>query len=141
MRGQPLSDSEIDYRMALRSAARNYQRSLLITAGIAAVGLAVLWATVSLQAGVLFCAGLGLGVLNSQMVQRSLVRAVTEGTADRKAITLGVLRRLALITALAAGLAYFYRPDGWLVFVGLMIFQMLTIATVLGGLARQVKRS
>jgi hypothetical protein len=38
-------------------------------------------------------------------------------------------------------LAYFYRPDGWLVFVGLMIFQMLTIATVLGGLARQVKRS
>ena len=74
------------------------------------------------------------------MVQRSLVRAVTRARRPH-GHTLGVLRRLALITALAAGLAYFYRPDGWLVFVGLMIFQMLTIATVLGGLARQVKRS
>ena len=138
---QHLSDREINYQMALRSASHNYYRSLVITAAIGVVGLVVVGLAVSLTAGVCFVAGLGLGVLNSQMVQRSLVRAVTDGTADKKAISFGVLKRLALITVLAAGIAYFYRPDGLMVFVGLMIFQMLTVATVLGGLARQVKGS
>jgi hypothetical protein len=140
MSAQGLSDKEIDYRMALRSAARNYSKSLLLSAIIGVVGLVVLSLTVSIDAGILFCVGLGLGVLNSQLVQRSLVRAVTEGRADRKAISFGVLRRLSLITALAVGIALLYRPDGLLVFVGLMIFQMLSLATVLGGLARQVRR-
>jgi hypothetical protein len=140
MSAQGLSDKEIDYRMALRSAARNYNKSLLLSAVIGVVGLVVLAITVSIDAGILFCVGLGLGVLNSQLVQRSLVRAVTEGRADRKAISFGVLRRLSLITALAVGIALLYRPDGLLVFVGLMIFQMLSLATVLGGLARQVRR-
>jgi len=141
MSTQGLSDKEIDYRMALRSAARNYNKSLLLSAIIAVVGLVVLSLTVGLDAGILFCVGLGLGVLNSQLVQRSLVRAVTEGRADRKAISFGVLRRLSLITALAVGIALLYRPDGLLVFVGLMIFQMLSLATVLGGLARQIRRT
>jgi hypothetical protein len=140
MSAQDLSDKEIDYRMALRSAARNYNKSLLLSAIIGVVGLVVLSLTVSIDAGILFCVGLGLGVLNSQLVQRSLVRAVTEGRADRKAISFGVLRRLSLITALAVGIALLYRPEGLLVFVGLMIFQMLSLATVLGGLARQVRR-
>lgn len=136
-----LTDKEIDYKLALRSAARNYNKSLVLSAVVAAVGLVVLSLTLSLDAGILFCAGIGLGVLNSQMVQRSLVKAVTEGRADRKAISFGVLRRLSLITALAVGIAVLYQPTGLLVFIGLMIFQMLSLATVLGGLARQVRRS
>jgi hypothetical protein len=136
-----LSDREIDYKLALRSAARNYNKSLVLSAVVAVVGLVALWLTVSLDAGILFCVGIGLGVLNSQLVQRSLVRAVTEGRADRKAISFGVLRRLSLITVLAVGIAVLYRPVGILVFIGLMIFQMLSLATVLAGLARQVRRA
>jgi hypothetical protein len=135
-----LSDKEIDYRLALRSAARNYSKSLVLSAAIAVVGLVGLWITVSIDAGILFCVGIGLGVLNSQLVQRSLVRAVTEGRADRKAISFGVLRRLSLITVLAVGIAVLYRPTGLLVFIGLMIFQMISLATVLATLARQVRR-
>lgn len=136
-----LSDQEIDYKLALRSAARNYNKSLVLSAVVGVVGLVALWLTVSVDAGILFCVGIGLGVLNSQLVQRSLVRAVTDGRADRKAISFGVLRRLSLITLLAVGIALLYRPDGLLVFVGLMIFQMLSLATVFGGLARQVRRA
>jgi ATP synthase I chain. len=139
MSAQHLSDKEIDYKLALRSAARNYNKSLLISAILGLVGLVVLSLTVSIDAGILFCVGLGLGVLNSQLVQRSLVRAVTDGRSDRKAISFGVLRRLSLITALAVGIAVLYRPEGLLVFIGLMIFQMVSLATVLGGLARQVR--
>jgi hypothetical protein len=141
MSTEHLSDQEIDYRLALRSAARNYSKSLVLSAAIAVVGLAGLWITVSIDAGILFCVGIGLGVLNSQLVQRSLVRAVTDGRTDRKAISFGVLKRLSLITLLAVGIAVLYRPIGLLVFIGLMVFQMLSLATVLGGLARQVRRS
>lgn len=141
MSTQPLSDQEIDYRLALRSAARNYSKSLVMSAVIAAVGFVALWITVSLDAGILFCIGIGLGVFNSQLVQRSLVRAVTDGRTDRKAISFGVLKRLSLITLLAVGIAVLYRPTGLLVFIGLMIFQMLSLATVLAGLARQVRRA
>jgi len=140
MSTEHLSDKQIDYQLALRSAARNYTKSLLLSAVVGVVGLVVLSLTVSLDAGILFCVGIGLGVLNSQLVQRSLVKAVTEGRADRKAISFGVLRRLSLITVLAVGIAVLYRPVGLLVFIGLMIFQMLSLATVLGGLARQVRR-
>jgi hypothetical protein len=139
MSTQHLSDKEIDYKLALRSAARNYNKSLLISAILGVVGLVVLSLTVSLDAGILFCVGLGLGVLNSQLVQRSLVRAVTDGRSDRKTISFGVLRRLSLITLVAVGIAVLYRPEGLLVFIGLMIFQMISLATVLGGLARQVR--
>lgn len=141
MSTQPLSDQEIDYRLALRSAARNYSKSLVLSAVIAVVGFVALWITLSLDAGILFCVGIGLGVLNSQLVQRSLVRAVTDGRTDRKAISFGVLKRLSLITLLAVGIAVLYRPTGLLVFIGLMIFQMLSLVTVLAGLARQVRRA
>ena len=60
------------------------------------VGFVALGSTVSLDVGILFCVGLGLGVLNSQLVQRSLVRAVTDGRPDRKTISFGMLRRLSL---------------------------------------------
>jgi ATP synthase I chain len=96
---------------------------------------------VSLDAGVLFCVGLGLGVVNSQLVQRSLVRAVTDGRSDRKSVSLGVLRRLGLITAIAVAIAILYQPDGWVVFIGLMVFQMITLGTVLVSLSRQVRGS
>ena len=139
MSTEPITDKEIDYQLALRSAARNYNKSLLISAIVGLIGFVVLWLTVSLDAGILFCVGLGLGVLNSQLVQRSLVRAVTDGRSDHKTISFGVLRRLSLITLLAVGIAVLYRPEGLLVFIGLMIFQMISLATVLGGLARQVR--
>ena len=141
MSTEHVTDKEIDYQLALRSAARNYNKSLLISAIVGLIGFVVLLLTVSLDAGILFCVGLGLGVLNSQMVQRSLVRAVTDGRSDRKTISFGVLRRLSLITLLAVGIAVLYRPEGLLVFIGLMIFQMISLATVLGGLARQVRRA
>jgi hypothetical protein len=137
----PLSDREIDYKLALRSAARNYNRTLVMAAVLAVVGFLVLTLAGAFAAGVLFVVGLALGVLNSQLVQRSLVTAVTMGNTDRKAIGFGVLKRLSLVTAIAVVIAFAYQPNGWVVFVGLTAFQMLIMVTVFGGLARQVRRA
>jgi hypothetical protein len=135
------SDAEIDYKLALRSAARNYNRTLVMAAGLAVAGFLVLTLTGSFGAGVLFVVGIVLGVVNSQLVQRSLVTAVTMGTTDRKAIGLGVLKRLSLVTAVAVVIAFTYEPNGWVVFVGLTAFQLLIMIMVFGGLARQVRRA
>jgi hypothetical protein len=135
------SDREIDYKLALRSAARNYNRTLVLAAAIAVAGFLVLTVTGSFSAGVLFVAGIALGVVNSQLVQRSLVTAVTRGDTDRRAIGFGVLKRLSLVTVIAFVIAFAYQPNGWVVFVGLTVFQMLIMVTVFGGLARQVRRA
>jgi hypothetical protein len=141
MTDQSLSDGEIDYRLALRSAARNYNRVLVATAVAAVLGFALLATTVAFAAGVLYVVGLGLGVFNSQLVQRSLARAVTGGDVQRKAIAFGVLRRLAIVTAVAVAIALAYRPYGWLVFMGLTLFQLLLMLMLFTGLARQVRRA
>lgn len=135
-----LTDQEIDYKLALRTAARNYNRTLVASAVVAGGGFVALAIWVGLDAAVLFVVGVGLGVVNSQLVQRSLARAVTSGHTDRKAIGFGVLRRLSLVTAVAVLIAFVYQPYGWVVFAGLTVFQMLIMATVLGGLARQVRQ-
>ena len=141
MTNPPLTDRQIDYKLALRSAARNYNRTLILAAAVGVAGFLVLTLTVSLSAGVLFAVGIGLGVVNSQLVQRSLVTAVTNGDTDRKQIGFGVLKRLSVVTVFAFLIALAYQPNGWIVFVGLTTFQMLITVTLFGGLARQVRRA
>lgn len=141
MTGHPLSDGEIDYRMALRSAARNYNRTLVIAAVLAVAGFIAITLAVGADGGVLFVVGVALGALNSHLVARSLARAVSSETVNRKAIAGGALRRLMVVTAVAVALAFLYQPDGWLVFMGLTVFQLLIMVTFFAGLARQVRRA
>lgn len=140
MNDQQLTDAEIDYRLALRSAGRNYNRTLVMSAVVAVAGFVALTFLVGVGAGVLFVVGIGLGVLNSQLVQRSLARAVTGGHLQRKAVAFGVVRRLSLVTLIAVAIAFLYQPVGWLVFMGLTVFQLLIMVMVFAGLARQVRR-
>lgn len=141
MTDQHVPDGEIDYRFAMRSAARNYSRTLVVAAVVAVAGFAALTAAAGVESGALFVVGIGLGVLNSHLVQRSLARAVTGGDLQRKAIAFGVLRRLAVVTAIAFAIAIIYQPVGWLVFMGLTVFQLLIMVMVFAGLARQVRRA
>ena len=141
MTNPPLTDRQIDYKLALRSAARNYNRTLILAAAVGVAGFLVLALTVSFSAGVLFAVGIGLGVVNSQLVQRSLVTAVTNGDTDRKQIGFGVLKRLSVVTVFAFLIALAYQPNGWIVFIGLTTFQFLITVTLFGGLARQVRRA
>ena len=73
MTNPPLTDKQIDYKLALRSAARNYNRTLILAAAVGVAGFLVLAVTVSLSAGVLFAVGIGLGVVNSQQIGRAHV--------------------------------------------------------------------
>jgi hypothetical protein len=109
-------------------AKGNLRRSIILASclGVAAVLVTGLFGHVLI--GVFACVGLGLGALNSYMVQRAVVRyAASEASNKKGRFTRSVLGRLALITALALGTAFLVRPDGVGIFVGLAFFQLLMI--------------
>jgi hypothetical protein len=133
-------DNPVGVHLALRSAARNYRRALLIAVTLGAVSLIALTIVGQYLAGILLCVGLGLGAYNSKLVQRSIARFTASGNAGRKALMVSVFRRLALVSVVAFAIAYLYRPVGWVVLVGLALFQMLMLGTVFGRLFQEVRR-
>jgi hypothetical protein len=121
-------------RQALEQAASKYNKALLIAAVV------VLAFFGNADAGLLLCVGLGLGVVNSMLVQRSLATSIERGEPDRKGLTLGMLKRLVIVSAVAFAIAIVYPPHGWFVFLGLATFQMLVMSMVFGSLVREVRR-
>jgi hypothetical protein len=134
-------DTSTDSRDALKAAARKYNYALIIAAVGGLVSLIVLTVAGLFDAGVLLCVGLALGVVNMQLVQRSLASSVAAGEPNRKALTMSMLRRLVIVSAIAFAIALLYQPHGWVVFVGLAAFQLLIMSTVFGGLIREVRRA
>ena len=107
-------------------------RRPLIVAGILGVaGLVVTTVLGHPVMGILGCIGLGLGVFNHRLLQRSVVKAVSVENPTRKALGVSSMRRLFLITALAVAFGIFLRPDGLGVFVGLAVFQIIVVTNTL----------
>jgi hypothetical protein len=92
-------------------------------------------------AGAFFCAGLGLGLFNTALVQRSAARFAASGEPNKRRFAISVLARLALITGLALGLALALRPEGLMVFAGLVVCQLLMIFMASIPLVKELRRS
>jgi hypothetical protein len=135
------------------AVARGYRFALILAfvVGVAAVAACAL--TGYPVAGLFICVGLGLGGWNSRRLwtdTEKLTAAAPETDIDPStALFKGVPmkgpalaasgKRLALITVFAFLVALAYRPLGWTVFLGLVLFQVLMMATVLGPLRRVVQ--
>jgi len=99
-----------------------------MAAGIGAVAVLVSGLLGHVLVGVFACMGLGLGAMNTFLVQRAVVRYAASEAPNKKArFTRSVLGRLAVITVLAVGVALLVRPDGVGVFGGLAFFQLLLV--------------
>jgi hypothetical protein len=92
-------------------------------------------------AGTFFCGGLGLGLFNTALVQRSAARFAARNAPNKRLFAVSVLARLALITGLAVGLALTLRPDGLAVFAGLAAFQLLMILMASVPLVKELRQS
>jgi hypothetical protein len=110
-------------------AVLNLRRPVLIAAAVGAVGLIVAAVFGHPVMGILGIIGLGLGVFNTRLLQRSVVKVIASENPSRTAIGRQAVPRLMLITALAIALGIFLRPDGLGVFLGLAVFQVIIIAT------------
>jgi hypothetical protein len=88
------------------------------------------------------CLGVGLGLLNTVLVQRTARRFAAGDDPHKKRRSAGnVLGRLALITLLAVAFAMLIRPDGLGVFLGLAAFQFVMIFAVAVPLLKELRRT
>lgn len=111
------------------SAARiiNLRRPLLISAGVGAAGLVISALFGHVVMGILGCVGLGLGLMNTRMLQRDVVKVISSDNPAKKAVGMLSARRLVVITLIAVALGIFVRPDGLGVFFGLAVYQFINI--------------
>jgi hypothetical protein len=125
---------------ALVDVSRRYRLVLIACpiAGLAAlIGLSVLGYPV---AGAAFCAGLFMGFINSRMVIAQAAKYTRLANPDKRALTLGVLQRLGVLTAIALLIAFAFRPQGFTVLIGLAVFQVLMMGSTTGAMVRQLRR-
>jgi hypothetical protein len=90
-------------------------------------------------AGAAFCAGLFMGFINSRMVIAQAAKFTQMENPDKRALTFGVLQRLGALTAIALLIALAFRPQGFTVFVGLAVFQLLMMGAATGAMVRQLR--
>jgi len=119
----------------------NLRRAMPIAAGLGAVSFVVLAPMGYPLAALFFWGGLGLGLLNTSLVQRSAARFAASGDPNKRRFAVSVLARLSLITALAVGLALALQPEGLGVFAGLAIFQLVMIFIASVPLVRELRQS
>lgn len=134
---------------AMQAAAANVpaatvldlRKPVLVAIFVGCVGLVVCGVLGHIMAGVLGIVGMGLGVLNTRLLQKSVAKVIASENPSKKAIGRSSVPRLLLITGLAVALGIFVRPDGLGVFFGLVVFQMIIIGTTAGYVMKQRRNS
>jgi hypothetical protein len=122
-------------------AVVNLRRATPIAACLGAASFGVLAPMGYPLAAVFFCGGLGLGLLNTVLVQRSAARFAASGDSTKRRFAVSVLARLTLITGLAVGLALVLQPEGLAVFAGLAALQLLMIFIASVPLVKELRQS
>jgi len=122
-------------------AVVNLRRATPIAACLGAASFVVLAPMGYPLAAVFFCGGLGLGLLNTVLVQRSAMRFASRADLNKRRFAVSVLGRLTLVTGLAVGLALARQPEGLAVFAGLAALQLLMIFITSLPLVKELRQS
>lgn len=117
------------------------RRAVPFAAGLGAASFVVLAPMGYPLAAVFFSGGLGLGLFNTMLVQRSAARFTASGDPNKRRFAVSVLARLSLITGLAVGLALALQPEGLAVFAGLAAFQLIMIFVASVPLIKELRQS
>ncbi|MGH3319401.1 MAG: hypothetical protein ACRDN9_04320 [Streptosporangiaceae bacterium] len=112
---------------------------LIVTPVVGAIGVVASVLLGHPVAGVTFCGGLLLGLVNNNLTMSSVARLAASGSQAKKPLMVSALWRLAAITAIALFVGFTFRPDGFAVLVGLAIFQFLLLGSASGALIREFR--
>lgn len=123
-----------------RSVYRHFRLALVIAAALGVVALGVGFAVGHPMAGGFTVVGLILGTYNARRLWNDTTSLRGEITDARKQMGVKSLRRLGLVTLLAVLFAIGWRhDDGWAVFMGLVVFQLLMMALLIKPLKHAVR--
>ncbi len=79
--------------------------------------------------GVFFGVGLGLGLLNAVLVQRSVDAITAEAHPLKRKMALNSATRLLVLTVIGLTIAFIFRPQGLGVLFGMALFQVVLVIT------------
>jgi hypothetical protein len=116
---------------ALPDLARVSRRTMLTALGFGVAGLLVCAAFGAPLVGLGICLGVGGGVVNFRMVQRSVVKVSGRGDENyKKPLASNTVVRLGALTVLSLGLLFLSFELGLGVMVGLAGFQFFLLLNV-----------
>jgi hypothetical protein len=125
------------------AVARGYRFALIIALLLGVAAMAACALTGYPLAGMFICVGLALGGWNSRKLWTDTEKLVdgsqTAGEKWRGPAATASAKRLGMITVFAFLVALAYRPLGWTVFIGLLIFQVLLMSVIARPLTRIVR--
>jgi hypothetical protein len=125
------------------AVARGYRFALILAFIFGAAALVACALTGYALAGMFISVGLGLGAWNSRRLWSDTEKLVdgskTPGEKWRGPAATASAKRLGLITLIAFLVALAYRPLGWTVFIGLLVFQVVLMAALAKPLSRVVR--
>jgi len=125
------------------AVARGYRFALILAFVLGAAALVACALAGYALAGMFICVGLGLGGWNSRRLWTDTEKLVdgsqTPGEKWRGPAATASAKRLGLITLIAFLVAIAYRPVGWTVFIGLLVFQVVLMAALAKPLSRVVR--
>jgi uncharacterized protein (DUF58 family) len=104
-------------------------RLFVICLALAAVAIAAAASLGHVWFGAFFGIGLGLGLLNAVLVQRSVESITAEAHPLKRKMALNSATRLLVITVIGLTIAFVFRPTGLGVVFGLALFQVLLVLT------------
>lgn len=79
--------------------------------------------------GAFFGIGLGLGLLNAILVQRSVESITAEDHPLKRKMALNSATRLLVMTVIGLTIAFIFRPQGLGVLFGMALFQVLLVVS------------
>jgi hypothetical protein len=118
-----------DAPLVFPSVAFRPVRLLAICVALAALAALAAGLLGHVMFGVFFGAGLGLGLLNAVLVQRSVEAITAQDHPLKKKMVLNSATRLLVITVIALTVAFIFRPTGLGVMFGLAVFQVLLVVS------------
>ena len=108
---------------------------------VALTGLAMLAAGLlgHIMVGVFFGIGLGLGLLNAVLVQRSVEAITAEAHPLKRKMALNSATRLLVMTVIGLTIAFIFRPQGLGVVFGMALFQVVLVLSTALPVMRKIK--
>jgi hypothetical protein len=120
------------------AVARGYRNALIIAGVLGLASIAAGFAAGAPFVGPFICVGLGLGAYNARKLWSDTSSLDGDVSRAKTAVMKTSLSRLGIITVFAVLVALVYRQDGWAVFVGLVIFQLVMMSLLIKPLRRVI---
>jgi hypothetical protein len=120
------------------AVARGYRNALILAAVLGVIALGAGFAAHQPWVGPFICVGLILGGYNAKKLWGDTSNFSADMQNARTKIMKTSLSRLGIITVFAVLVALVYRQDGWAVFVGLVIFQLVMMSLLIKPLRRVI---